>query len=179
MAGGKMSPRQKMINMMYLVLMALLALNVSKEILKSFHLFEQSFNNAADAIDRKNTTTLGALQKQMDEKPGKTKPYMDRALEAQKIADGFISYINKTQKTIEDLYGGVDARTEEGEMVAADQMEKHANYFGSGNLNHGVELQAEINKTRETLLSILKPDPSDTGYNIKNNEVYELSLIHI
>lgn len=66
-----MSPRQKMINMMYLVLMALLALNVSKEILKSFHLFEQSFNNAADAIDRKNTTTLGALQKQMDEKPGK------------------------------------------------------------------------------------------------------------
>ena len=35
MAGGKMSPRQKMINMMYLVLMALLALNVSKEILKS------------------------------------------------------------------------------------------------------------------------------------------------
>ncbi|MDC0105052.1 gliding motility protein GldM [Bacteroidia bacterium] len=173
MAGGKMSPRQKMINMMYLVLMALLALNVSKEILKSFHLFEQSFNNAAEAIDRKNTTTLGALQKQMDEKPGKTKPYMDRALEAQKIADGFISYINKTQKTIEDLYGGVDARTEEGEMVAADQMEKHANYFGSGNLNHGVELQAEINKTREALLSILKPDPSDTGYNIKNNEVYE------
>ena len=36
MASGKLSPRQKMINMMYLVLTALLALNVSKEVLNSF-----------------------------------------------------------------------------------------------------------------------------------------------
>ena len=66
MSSGKMSPRQKMINMMYLVLTALLALNVSKEILIPFHLFEQSFNNAAKNIDSKNTATLSALQKQMD-----------------------------------------------------------------------------------------------------------------
>ena len=39
MASGSLSPRQKMINMMYLVLTALLALNVSKEVLNSF--FEQ------------------------------------------------------------------------------------------------------------------------------------------
>ena len=36
MAGGKVSPRQKMINMMYLVLLALLAMNISKEVLDSF-----------------------------------------------------------------------------------------------------------------------------------------------
>ena len=90
-----MSPRQKMINMMYLVLMALLALNVSKEILKSFHLFEQSFNNAAKNIDSKNTATMGALQKQMEKNPGKTKPYFERAQKAQKIADDFVSYINR------------------------------------------------------------------------------------
>ena len=176
MAGGKMSPRQKMINMMYLVLMALLALNVSKEILKSFHLFEKSFNNAAKNIDAKNTATLGALKKKMEEKPLKTKPYMDRALEAQKIADGFITYVKNIQSTITDLYGGADARTEEGEMVAADQMEKHANYFGATNENHGVELQAQINKTREALLAILKPDPSDSGYNIKTDAVYKEAL---
>ena len=38
MAGGKLSPRQKMINMMYLVLLALLAMNVSAEILNAFEL---------------------------------------------------------------------------------------------------------------------------------------------
>ena len=44
MAGGKTTPRQKMINMMYLVLTALLALNVSKEIIKAFNLIENSLN---------------------------------------------------------------------------------------------------------------------------------------
>ena len=101
-----MSPRQKMINMMYLVLMALLALNVSKEILKSFHLFEQSFNNAAKNIDSKNTATMGALQKQMEKNPGKTKPYFERAQKAQKIADDFVSYMNGLKGTVEGLYGG-------------------------------------------------------------------------
>lgn len=46
MAGGKLSPRQKMINMMYLVLTALLALNVSKEIIKAFNLIENSLDNS-------------------------------------------------------------------------------------------------------------------------------------
>jgi hypothetical protein len=36
MAGGKLPPRQKMIGMMYLVLTALLAMNVSKEIINAF-----------------------------------------------------------------------------------------------------------------------------------------------
>ena len=58
MSGGNLSPRQKMINMMYLVLMALLALNVSKEILKSFFFFEQSFNAAALNIESKNNATI-------------------------------------------------------------------------------------------------------------------------
>ena len=74
MAGGKMSPRQKMINMMYLVLMALLALNVSAEILKSFYLFERSFNTAAMSIDSKSQGTIKALEKALGEKPEKTKP---------------------------------------------------------------------------------------------------------
>ena len=37
MAGAKLSPRQKMINMMYLVLTALLALNVSREVMDAFY----------------------------------------------------------------------------------------------------------------------------------------------
>ena len=42
MAGGKLSARQKMINMMYLVLTALLALNVSKKVLDAFHKMDES-----------------------------------------------------------------------------------------------------------------------------------------
>ena len=50
MAGGKQSPRQKMINMMYLVLTALLALNVSKDILKAFQKVEGSLSQAVENI---------------------------------------------------------------------------------------------------------------------------------
>ena len=170
MAGGKLSPRQKMINMMYLVLMALLALNVSKEILKSFHLFELSFNNAAISIDAKNKATINALEKSNDEKPQKTKPYIERARKAQKISSDFNTYVDQLIVKIEGLYGGAEARNEEGEMLAADQMEKHANLFV--NEGEGKIFQDKINSTREALLNIVKPDPTDTAFNIKNNDVY-------
>lgn len=55
MAGGKVTVRQKMINMMYLVLTALLALNVSKDILHAFHLVELSMSKSGVNIDQKNT----------------------------------------------------------------------------------------------------------------------------
>ena len=47
MAGGKETPRQKMIGMMYLVLTALLALNVTKEILDAFIAIEKNITNSA------------------------------------------------------------------------------------------------------------------------------------
>ena len=63
MAGGKLSARQKMINMMYLVLTALLALNVSKEIIKAFNLMENSLDNSTLNIDQKNRTVIEGVVK--------------------------------------------------------------------------------------------------------------------
>jgi len=67
MAGGKTTPRQKMINMMYLVLTALLALNVSKEIIKAFNLIENSLNTSTSNIKAKNEMTLKAIGKEENE----------------------------------------------------------------------------------------------------------------
>ena len=53
MAGGKLSPRQKMINMMYLVLTALLAMNVSKEILDSFITVNNGLENTKLSLNDK------------------------------------------------------------------------------------------------------------------------------
>ncbi|MCS7086239.1 MAG: gliding motility protein GldM, partial [Bacteroidia bacterium] len=54
MASGKLTPRQKMINMMYLVLTALLALNVSKEILLSFLTIANSLRSSSEKLGEKN-----------------------------------------------------------------------------------------------------------------------------
>ena len=61
MAGGKETPRQKMIGMMYLVLTALLALNVSKEILNSFVLINDSLEVTNQNFTGKNQSQYSAF----------------------------------------------------------------------------------------------------------------------
>lgn len=62
MASGKQTPRQKMINMMYLVLTALLALNISKDILNAFAVVEKGYESTVKALDKKNTEKFQAFE---------------------------------------------------------------------------------------------------------------------
>jgi len=171
MAGGKLSPRQKMINMMYLVLTALLALNVSKEILKSFHMMEESFVAASKNYDAKNVLVMKAFEASYKQDPVKTKPFLDRAKSAQDISKKFFNYIEKVKVEIADLNGGRE-ELKEGQSLAPlktpEVMEKHANYFlptaqqGKG---HGEKVKKAINETRNELLALLK---SGKGVELKD-----------
>src|ERR1035437_9673894 len=80
MSGGKETPRQKMIGMMYLVLTALLALNVSKEILQAFVIVEGGLNTTNINFDVKNKGIYSKFDKAMADNPAKTKPFYDKAL---------------------------------------------------------------------------------------------------
>jgi gliding motility-associated protein GldM len=176
MAGGKLSPRQKMINMMYLVLTALLALNVSKEILKSFHLMEVSFNKASENLDGKIKGQMKGFAEQAGNDP-KLKPYYNQAVKAQKIADEFVAYIDDIKKTLVENTGGrKDAEEEEEdvgpdyqqELVGMDNMEVHANYFMVDNADgskekgwKGKELETKVMDTRTSLIAVLKQDTAN------------------
>ncbi|HZH87195.1 MAG TPA: hypothetical protein VFD77_07755 [Brumimicrobium sp.] len=61
MAGGKETPRQKMIGMMYLVLTALLALNVSKEIIAAFVTINDKLDDSGQVIDNATISTYGTF----------------------------------------------------------------------------------------------------------------------
>src|SRR5690554_8090680 len=61
MAGGKETPRQKMIGMMCLVLTALLALNVSKEIIAAFVTINDKLDQSGEVIDNATITTYGTF----------------------------------------------------------------------------------------------------------------------
>jgi gliding motility-associated protein GldM len=173
MAGGKLSARQKMINMMYLVLMALLALNVSKQILDSFFQFEQSFNAAAVNIDSKNNATMSAFAKNMESSAAKTKPYFERAKKVQQEANEFYKYIDDLKAKIEEMYDGrVDGPN--SPLKAPDQMEKHANYFTANQKAKGKEFMKMINDTREDILQYLKPGKDSVK--IKNLDLYNQAL---
>lgn len=161
-----------MINMMYLVLLALLALNVSKEILKSFHLMEVSFNRAKESLDDKIANQLSSLELQ-SRNDVTLKPYYNRALEAKRIANEFVTYIEEVKTDLTEKTGGRQdfeegaekSKAYEAELVGTDNMEVHANYFlvddNGGDHKPGWkarELEQKINDTRTRLLSLLVSD---------------------
>lgn len=100
MAGGKLSPRQKMIGMMYLVLTALLALNVSKDILKSFVVV----NNGLENTEKTFNKDVGQLYAQFDEKktidPLRVMENWKKAQQARKMTAELNLYIKDLQKRL-------------------------------------------------------------------------------
>ncbi|MBL7884796.1 MAG: gliding motility protein GldM [Bacteroidia bacterium] len=94
MAGGKETPRQKMIGMMYLVLTALLALNVSKEILNAFVIIEDSLNITNENFDAKNELLYQKFAKAVTENPDRAKPWQDKALSVQKQSKELCLFID-------------------------------------------------------------------------------------
>ena len=73
------SPRQKMINLMYVVLMALLALNVSSEVLNGFSIVEDSLNRTTGNSSKQNLAIYQTFEEQMKANPQKTKVWYDKA----------------------------------------------------------------------------------------------------
>jgi gliding motility-associated protein GldM len=94
MSGGKETPRQKMIGMMYLVLTALLALNVSKEILNAFVIVEDGLNKTNENFDGKNSVLYAKFEKAMTDNKTKTKPFYDKALIIKKRSEELCKMID-------------------------------------------------------------------------------------
>ncbi len=164
MASGKLSPRQKMINMMYLVLIALLALNISNEILKAFHLMEVSFNKANQALTDKNKALMDAFKAAEDDpaKAARTKRWAEKAREVQRISDEFFKKIEVYKKDIEVAAGGrkeaEPGETGLREMSKGDDMEGHKHYLGTDDAKPGKgdELRKLIDDTRVKMLKVLE-----------------------
>jgi len=99
MGGGKETPRQKMIGMMYLVLTALLAMNVSKTVLLGYIRVNEGMERSRDNLKENNKRLSEAFQKSIDGNPA-AKPYYERAKEAEKLFDEVIEYIEKVKKNV-------------------------------------------------------------------------------
>ncbi len=94
MASGKLSPRQKMINMMYLVLTALLALNVSKEILDSFVTVNKGLETTKLTLAEKMDDTYGTFGSLATENREKYGTAWDAAQLVQREAGELFTYID-------------------------------------------------------------------------------------
>lgn len=88
-------PRQKMINIMYLVLTALLALNVSSEILNAFKTVDRSLATASGIAEQKNADIFKSFQKKIEDPKTKEKAeiWLPKAEKAKSLADEAYNYI--------------------------------------------------------------------------------------
>jgi hypothetical protein len=95
MAGGKETPRQKMIGMMYLVLLAMLAMNVSKQIINAFVTLNDKLAVSENALIAKTDGTYQMFDAKMalPENKKVVQPWLDRAHDVKDLADGLSNFL--------------------------------------------------------------------------------------
>ncbi len=97
---GRMSPRQKMINLMYIVLTAMLALNVSSDVLNGFSQVEDGLLRSNRTITARNRFLLSELQAFNNKNPQKGKRWLDIATQVTQTTDSLYDYIDLLKKQI-------------------------------------------------------------------------------
>ncbi len=115
MAGGKETPRQKMVGMMYLVLTALLALQVSNAVLEKFVFIDESLQHSMH-VSRDASVGVFKGMKASVEKEGNRPSDMVYLDKATKVKDETSTMIHEIEKMREDLIvaaGGRDEKTGE------------------------------------------------------------------
>lgn len=143
-------PRQKMINMMYLVLTAMLALNVSAEILNAFRTVNQSLANANEIVELKNQGLFGSFErKAADPKTAeKAKIWQAKALQAKGYADNLYNYIESLKG---ELMVGAGQKQPGGEYKE-DNIDAPTRMLVEG--NRGKDLYQRLQTYKASLLGI-------------------------
>ena len=98
MAGSKESPRQKMINMMYLIFIAMLALNMSKEVLTAFGSMTEELSETNLELQERNDQFMQGLEEKAEEQAAK---YLDLKLKAdsiREISGKFYNYLERVNE---------------------------------------------------------------------------------
>ena len=145
-------PRQKMINLMYLVLTALLALNVSSEILNAFKVVDKSLQNSSSNLSAANATIYQSLTDKLNDPKTaeKAKIWEPKAAQAKTLSDNLNAYIDglKTElKKASDLTM-VDGK----ESFKEDNLDAATRLFDTQ--GKGKELEAKLAAYRKAMLDI-------------------------
>ena len=116
-------PRQLMINLMYLVLTALLALNVSAEIFNAFKLVDKGLKKSNAVLDAANDPIPAQVAKLAKKKPELQK-YADRANPVREVSKEFVDYIQGVKDYMIDASGNKDGVVDAKEAAYANKMQK-------------------------------------------------------
>ena len=167
MAGYKETPRQKMIAMMYLVLTALLALNVSKEILDAFLVVNDSINTTNEKFERKINETYIKFEQQYELNKEKVGDEWEKAQAARKYTYNLIRYVDSLKFGVIAFTEGIPFDSAKIikliDVQKKDNYDAPTNFFVGNDTKRGVaeDLVDSLNSYREKLLRIVDEDRRD------------------
>ena len=161
------SPRQKMINLMYVVLMAMLALNVSTEVLNGFSIVEESLKRTTQNASLENQVIYDDFAVQMKKNPQKVKQWYDKSQKVKQMSDDLYNLADELKLAIVREADGSDGDVQnirnKEDLEAANQV------MLSPNRGRGKELYNAIINYRTQMLSMV------TGYHQKKMIASNLS----
>ena len=164
-----------MINLMYLVLTAMLALNVSAKIINAFFRINDGIQANNTITDDSNTFTLSALEKNAEQDPEKYNKLVEAAREVRRVSGEFTSFIETVRDTVVSASGGYYP---EDDVKHAGQPKGYKNKEVTTRIlvNQGLggEMKDRISNAKEDLLAIVNELNGAEGTQINDTTLAEL-----
>jgi gliding motility-associated protein GldM len=161
MAHERLSPRQKMIGMMYLVLTAMLALNVSKDVVKAFMKVDKGLT--VDNYVKKNNLIYSEFDRAAAENPQKAGKYKTAAYSIKERADAIFDYIQDLKIEMIKEADGPDAAAINGRVIDIEKVLRYDDnnipsqiLVGADEAGKAYSLKAMLNEYRDFLISSLE-----------------------
>lgn len=157
MAGNstRLTPRQKMINLMYIVLTAMLALNVSSDVLNGFRQVEEGLGRTTSTAAVRNDALYQQLADFNEQNPEKGGVWYNESLELRAQTSKLYNYIDSLKLLIAQKADGKDADVKN--IESQDDLEAASYVMLSPSMRHGGRLREAIDSYR-TYVSALMPD---------------------
>ncbi len=175
MASGKLTPRQKMINLMYLVFIAMLALNMSKEVLSAFGLMNEKFAGANVSQTSQNEKLAALLGQKAEDSPNFTQSF---ALSKE---------VSKNTKELYEFLEGVknndilkDFKPENGVLPyeAMDKSNIDEKWFNGDNYSkRGQEIMSAIENYKKSMQDLLGKDAKYQALIVKIDKLFDLGNV--
>lgn len=147
------SPRQKMINLMYVVLMAMLALNISTEVLNGFSIVEESLNRTTANSSAENAAIYGDFSDQMKQNPAKVKEWFDKATMVKNMSDSLYNFAQQLKEAIVKEADG--SKGDVKNVENKDNLEAAGIVMLAPGTGKGAKLYQAINSYRERILTMV------------------------
>ena len=178
MGHGKETPRQKMIGMMYLVLTAMLALNVSVEVLDAFGAVDEGLRKTTEIYAEKNQGLYKDFDQQYAQNEVKVKPWKDKADEVKSRSDELIKYIQNIKIEIITKNGqgnpddGVlseDGHINNDKIAGKDKPDVASNVLIGEMNGKAFELKEKIIGYRDYLKSLVDEESITIHHSLETN----------